>query len=66
MKQHDLWYADEDSRNLKGGWSANFYLGVIKNTLNQSNFEILKASIFQEQQGPLVGSTGSILPAELD
>lgn len=33
------------------GYFLNFQLGVVKNTLGQSKFEILKLAVSQEEQG---------------
>ena len=50
MNKRDFWHAYINSKKRKR-WFVNFQLDVIKNTCSQSNFEILKSAISQEQQG---------------
>ena len=49
MNQPDFWHAGIDSRNVKT--FVNFWFCMVKKALNQSNFEILKSAIYQEQLG---------------
>ena len=47
MNQLDFWHAYIDSRNVV----CKFLAEVVKKAHSQSNFEILKSTISQEQRG---------------
>ena len=51
MSQCGFKHAYTDLRNVKGGLYINFKLGVVKKALSQSDFQILKSVLSQEQLG---------------